>query len=110
MPSAINTTRAARINLRITSQAEMLSQPEGWIWPLGHSAPRLSTEFLGSEPKFAEPSARPGGAAQRAAAKLVSDPNNSSAEYPSGQIVHANLVCEQRVHQRSLPRAMQWVA
>ena len=43
----------------------------------------LSAEFLGSEPKFAEPSARPWGAAQRAAAwtrglaKSVSDPNNS---------------------------------
>ncbi|TSA08936.1 MAG: hypothetical protein D4R79_14440 [Comamonadaceae bacterium] len=34
-------------------------------------------EFLGSEPKFAEPSARPQGAAPCAAAKLVSDPNNS---------------------------------
>src|SRR5450830_1152845 len=32
--------------------------------------------FLGSEPKFAEPSAPPQGAAQSAAAKLVSDPNN----------------------------------
>ena len=44
----------------------------------------LSAELLGSEPKFAEPSARPWGAAQRAAAwtrgfaKLVSDPNNSN--------------------------------
>ena len=34
-------------------------------------------EFLGSEPKFAEPSARPEGAVQCTAAKLVSDPNNS---------------------------------
>jgi len=32
--------------------------------------------FLGSEPKFAEPSARPSGAVLRTAAKLVSDPNN----------------------------------
>ena len=32
--------------------------------------------FLGSEPKFAEPSAPPKGAAQSATAKLVSDPNN----------------------------------
>ena len=38
---------------------------------------RLAQEFLGSEPKFAEPSARPQGAAPCAAAKLVSDPNNS---------------------------------
>ncbi len=37
----------------------------------------LGSEFLGSEPKFAVPSARPEGAALRAAAKLVSDPNNS---------------------------------
>ena len=85
MPSAINTTPAARINLRITSQAEMLSQPEGWIWPLGHSAPRLSPV-------------------------LRTPPLCRCAEYPSDQIVQANLVCEQRVHQRSLPRAMQWVA
>ncbi len=41
-----------------------------------------SSGFLGSEPKFAEPAARPEGAAQSAAAwtrgfaKLVSDPNN----------------------------------
>ncbi len=33
-------------------------------------------EFLGSEPKFAEPVARPPGAVLRTAAKLVSDPNN----------------------------------
>jgi hypothetical protein len=32
--------------------------------------------FLGSEPKFAEPLARPQGAMLRIAAKLVSDPNN----------------------------------
>ncbi len=32
--------------------------------------------FLGSEPKFAEPLARPPGAVLRTAAKLVSDPNN----------------------------------
>ena len=36
-------------------------------------------EFLGSEPKFAEPLARPEGAVHRTAAKLVSDPNNSRA-------------------------------
>jgi len=41
------------------------------------SAAVTRPEFLGSEPKFAEPSARPKGAAQCAAAKLVSDPNNS---------------------------------
>ena len=34
-------------------------------------------EFLGSEPKFAEPTARPDGAVRCTAAKLVSDPNNS---------------------------------
>jgi len=34
-------------------------------------------EFLGSEPKFAEPTARPKGAVRCTAAKLVSDPNNS---------------------------------
>ena len=44
---------------------------------MGHSTPRLSREILGSEPKFAEPSARPQGATQSVAAKLVSDPNNS---------------------------------
>src|SRR5450830_1710129 len=32
--------------------------------------------FLGSEPKFAQPSADPQGTALRAVAKLVSDPNN----------------------------------
>ncbi len=37
----------------------------------------LSAEFLGSEPKFAEPMARPEGAVPCTAAKLVSDPNNS---------------------------------
>ncbi len=37
----------------------------------------LPAEFLGSEPKFAEPLARPAGAVRRTAAKLVSDPNNS---------------------------------
>ncbi len=36
-------------------------------------------EFLGSEPKFAEPTARPEGAVRCTAAKLVSDPNNSFA-------------------------------
>jgi len=36
----------------------------------------LSSGFLGAEPKFAEPSARPEGAVLRTAAKLVSDPNN----------------------------------
>jgi uncharacterized protein len=35
--------------------------------------------FLGSEPKFAEPSALPKGAALCTAAKLVSDPNNPKA-------------------------------
>ena len=39
----------------------------------------LGAEFLGSEPKFAVPQARPKGATQRVAAKLVSDPNNSNA-------------------------------
>jgi len=34
------------------------------------------TGFLGSEPKFAEPTARPPGAVLRTAAKLVPDPNN----------------------------------
>ncbi len=34
-------------------------------------------EFLGSEPKFAEPTARPEGAVRCTAAKLVSDPKNS---------------------------------
>ncbi len=38
---------------------------------------KAPAEFLGSEPKFAEPSARPPGAVLRTAAKLVSDPNNS---------------------------------
>ncbi len=32
--------------------------------------------FLGSEPKFTEPSARPQGAVLCTAVKLVSDPNN----------------------------------
>ncbi len=40
---------------------------------------RLAVEFLGSEPKFAEPTARPEGAVRCTAAKLVSDPNNSFA-------------------------------
>ena len=35
--------------------------------------------FLGSEPKFAVPSAPPAGATQGVAAKLVSDPNNPTA-------------------------------
>ena len=35
-------------------------------------------EFLGSEPQFAEPSARPVGAVPCTAAKWVSDPNNSN--------------------------------
>ena len=34
--------------------------------------------FLGSESKFAEPTARPHGAPQGGAAKLASDPNNQS--------------------------------
>ncbi len=38
----------------------------------------LSAEFLGSESKFAEPVARPLGAVQSTAAKLASDPNNST--------------------------------
>jgi len=36
-----------------------------------------SLEFLGSEPKFAEPTARPESAVRSTAAKLVSDPNNA---------------------------------
>ncbi len=36
----------------------------------------ITDRFLGSEPKFAEPTARPPGAVLRTAAKLVSDPNN----------------------------------
>ncbi len=35
------------------------------------------SEFLRSEPKFAEPTARPEGVVRCTAAKLVSDPNNS---------------------------------
>ena len=35
-------------------------------------------EFLGSEPEFAEPMARPAGAMRCIAAKSVSDPNNSA--------------------------------
>ena len=42
--------------------------------------------FLGSEPKFAEPTARPKGAALRAAAKLVSDPNNPKRGASCGRV------------------------
>ncbi len=35
-------------------------------------------ELLGSEPKFTKPTARPEGAVRCTAAKLVSDPNNST--------------------------------
>ena len=77
------------------------------IRPLGHSALRLSPEFLGSEPwtwgfaKFAQPSAGPKGSALCAAAKLVSDPNNSPplcryAERPSNLILPTELVCDLR--------------
>ena len=66
---------------------------------MARSASRLSPEFLGSEPKFAEPSGRPKGATQGVAAKLVSDPNNSPplcryAERPSGLILPTELVCD----------------
>jgi beta-lysine 5,6-aminomutase alpha subunit len=40
----------------------------------------LGSGFLGSEPKFAEPSAPPNGVAQSATAKLVSDPNNPGSD------------------------------
>ncbi len=46
----------------------------GVIAPIAGGA---AVEFLGSEPKFAEPMARPEGAVRCTAAKLVSDPNNS---------------------------------
>ena len=46
-----------------------------------------SPRFLGSEPKFTEPSARPPGAVPRTAVKLVSDPNNLLQSFVSIGIV-----------------------
>jgi len=55
-----------------------IEQPLLYTWRNADPATLISvTEFLGSEPKFAEPTARPTGAVRCTAAKLVSDPNNS---------------------------------
>ena len=53
-----------------------------------HHGPR----FLGSETKFAEPSACPWGMARRATAKLVSDPNNLDPNNLSDSQIMAPLV------------------
>ena len=55
-------------------------------------------EFLGSEPQFAGPSARPAGAVQSTAAKWVSDPNNS------------NLRCSTKAGSRSNSPSAQTIA
>ncbi len=49
----------------------------GLIRLLGSDTNFAAVEFLGSEPKFAEPTAHLEGAVRCTAAKLVSDPNNS---------------------------------
>jgi len=51
----------------------------------------LGSGFLGSEPKFAVPSAPPAGAARCAAAKLVSDPNSPSVK-PYGDTLNDGRV------------------
>ena len=55
-------------------------------------------EFLGSEPQFAKPSARPVGAVPCSAAKWVSDPNNS------------NLRCSPKTGSRSNSASPQTIA
>ena len=55
-------------------------------------------EFLGSEPQFAKPSARPAGAVPCTAAKWVSDPNNS------------NLWCSAKAGSRSNSPSAQTIA
>jgi hypothetical protein len=56
----------------------------GWIANEKKGDPQSG--FLGSEPKFAELSARPQGAVLRTAAKLVPDPNNPQAQPGRGGI------------------------
>ena len=56
------------------------------------SAPRLSPEFLGSEPKFAEPAAR--GVRRKASQRnWCLTPITRCAEHPSNLILPAGLVC-----------------
>ncbi len=68
-----------------------------------------SAGFLGSESKFAEPSARPPGAVLRTAAKLASDPNNpcTAAKLvsdPNNSRYHCPML-EQRIEQHFIDSA-----
>ncbi len=58
--------------------------------------------FLGSEPKFAEPSARPQGAVPCSAAKLVSDPNNLMADNDPAILAAALMQSRQTILPRRL--------
>jgi len=60
-----------------------------------HSTPRLSPEFLGSEPKFAEPAAR--GVRRKASQRnWCLTPITLCAECPTSLILQAGLVCNLR--------------
>ncbi len=67
--------------------AMLLAQTLGFMHGVTH-------EFLGSEPKFAEPTARPEGAVRCTAAKLVSDPNNSPGSNVQVTLQSGGEACE----------------
>ncbi len=66
----------------LANDAKNSDQPAEWFLLEAHKRVKALHGFLGAEPKFAEPSARPEGAVLRTAAKLVSDPNNPSRKPP----------------------------
>ena len=62
---------------------------------MGHSASRLSAEFLGSEPKIAEPGAR--GVRRKASQRnWCLTPITRCAEHPTSLTLQAGLVCDLR--------------
>jgi hypothetical protein len=72
---------------------------------LGRSASRLSPEFLGSEPKFAEPAAR--GVRRKASQRnWCLTPITRCAERPTSLILQAPLVRDLCKPQRWLPRVL----
>jgi hypothetical protein len=83
-------------------QCASSASTSGWIWLTGHSAPRLSSELLGSDANLAKPQVH---AATRCvapygracgSANLDTDPKNSCAECPNSQLIQAGLVFKVR--------------
>jgi hypothetical protein len=60
----------------LANDAKNSDQPAEWFLLEAHKRVKALHGFLGSEPKFAEPTALPPGAVLLSAAKLVTDPNN----------------------------------